>query len=62
MERDGSGVSVLVGLDGFVVCAALPDDASGEWWLAVQTTYDPGLVPTAWRAGCRPWPEGGGGP
>jgi hypothetical protein len=62
MERDGSGVSVLVGLDGFVVCAPLPGDASGEWWLAVQTTDDPGLVPTPRRAGCRPWPEAGGGP
>src|ERR687897_2405895 len=40
MERDGSGVSALVGLDGFVVCAQLLDDASGEWWLAVETTED----------------------
>jgi transposase len=38
MERDGSGVSALVGLDGFVVCAQLLDEASGEWWLAVETT------------------------
>jgi hypothetical protein len=38
MERDGSGVSALLGLDGFVVCAQLLDDASGEWWLAVETT------------------------
>jgi hypothetical protein len=36
MERDGSGVSALVGLDGFVVRAQLLDDASGEWWLAVE--------------------------
>jgi hypothetical protein len=28
MERDGSGVSALVGLDGFVVCAQMLDDAS----------------------------------
>ena len=38
MERDGSGISALLGLDGFVVCAQLLDDASGEWWLAVETT------------------------
>jgi transposase len=44
MERDGSGVSALVGLDGFVVSARLLDDASGEWWLTVETTED--------RAGC----------
>ena len=40
MERDGSGVSALVGLDGFVVTAQLFDDDSGEWWLAVETTED----------------------
>ena len=45
MERDGSGVSDLLGLDGFMVCAQLLDDASGEWWLAVETTED--------RAWCR---------
>jgi transposase len=38
MERDGSGVSALVGLDGFVVTAQLLEEASGEWWLAVETT------------------------
>ena len=47
MERDGSGVSALVGLDGFVVCAQLLDDASGEWWLAVETTED-----RAWCVTC----------
>jgi transposase len=40
MKRDGSGVSALVGLDGFVVCAQVLDDASGEWWLAMETTED----------------------
>jgi transposase len=40
MERDGSGVSALVGLDGFVVCAQLLEDASGEWWLAVESIED----------------------
>ncbi|MGH9232710.1 MAG: ISL3 family transposase [Acidimicrobiales bacterium] len=47
MERDGSGVSALVGLDGFVVRAELLDDASGEWWLAVETTED-----RAWCPAC----------
>jgi transposase len=40
MERDGTGVSALVGLDGFVVTAQLLDEASGEWWLAIETTED----------------------
>lgn len=40
MERDGSGVSALLGLDGFVVTAQLFDDDSGEWFLAVETTED----------------------
>jgi hypothetical protein len=30
MEHDGSGVSALIGLDGFGVCAQLLDEASGE--------------------------------
>ena len=38
MERDGSGVSALLGLDGFVVCAQLLEVSTGEWWLAVETT------------------------
>ena len=40
MERDGSGVSALLGLDGFVVCAQLLEASTGEWWLAVETTED----------------------
>ena len=40
MGRDGSGVAALPGLDGFVMCAQLLDDASGEWWLAVETSDD----------------------
>jgi transposase len=40
MERDGSGVSALVGIDGFVVTAQLLDEASSEWWLAVETLED----------------------
>jgi transposase len=47
MERDGSGVSALVGLDGFVVVAQLLDQASGEWWLAVETLED-----RAWCPAC----------
>jgi transposase len=47
MERDGSGVSALVGLDGFVVCAQVLDEASGEWWLAMETTED-----RAWCPAC----------
>jgi transposase len=40
MERDGSGVSALLGLDGFVVRAQLLEESTGEWWLAVETTED----------------------
>ena len=47
VERDGSGVSALVGLDGFVVTAQLFDDDSGEWWLAIETTED-----RAWCDAC----------
>ena len=49
MERVGRGVSALLGLDGFVVCAQLLDGARGEWWLAVETTEDRGC---ARPAGC----------
>ena len=38
MDRDGSGVSVLLGLDGFVVRVQLLEETTGEWWLAVETT------------------------
>jgi hypothetical protein len=55
MERDGSGVSALVGLDGFVVRAQLLEESTGEWWLAVETTD--GLR----RARGGPWPALGGG-
>jgi hypothetical protein len=57
MERDGSGVSALVGLDEFVVTAQLFDDDSGEWFLAIETTGDRAWCETcAVRAighGCR---------
>ena len=46
MERNGSGVSALLGLDGFVVRAQLLDEDTGEWWLAVETTEDRGWCPT----------------
>jgi transposase len=47
MERDGSGVTALLGLDGFVVSVQTLDDVSGEWWLAVETTED-----RAWCPAC----------
>jgi transposase len=46
MERNGSGVSALLGLDGFVVRAQLLDEDSGEWWLAIETTEDRAWCPT----------------
>ena len=46
MERNGSGVSALLGLDGFVMRAQLLDEATGEWWLAVETTEDRDWCPT----------------
>ena len=46
MERNGSGVSALLGLDGFVVLAQLLDEDTGEWWLAVETTEDRGWCPS----------------
>jgi hypothetical protein len=57
MERDGSGVSALVGLEGFVVIAQLLDHDSGEWWLAVETLG----VRDLWCGGARPWPPAGAG-
>src|SRR5947207_8249285 len=46
MDDNGSGVSALLGLDGFVVRAQLLDEATGEWWLAVETTEDRAWCPT----------------
>jgi hypothetical protein len=46
MERNGSGVSALLGLDGFVVRAQLLDEDSDEWWLVVETTEDRAWCPT----------------
>ena len=46
MEQNGSGVSALLGLDGFVVRAQLLDEATGEWWLAVETIEDRAWCPT----------------
>jgi transposase len=46
MERNGSGVSALLGLDGFVVVAQLLEEETGEWWLAVETTEDRAWCPT----------------
>ena len=39
-------MSALLGLDGFVVRAQLLDEATGEWWLAVETTEDRAWCPT----------------
>ena len=61
MERDRSGVSALVGLDGFVVTAQLLDEATGEWWLAVETLGGSGVVSRVWGAGDGPRPPPGGG-
>jgi hypothetical protein len=40
VERNGSGGSALLGLDGFVDCAQLLYEDTGEWWLvrAARTT------------------------
>src|SRR5262245_12518269 len=46
MEQNGSGLSALLGLDGFVVRARLLDEATGEWWLAVETVEDRAWCPT----------------
>src|SRR4029453_3455666 len=46
MERNGSGVSALLGLDGLVVGAQLLDEVTGEWWLAVETVEDRAWCPT----------------
>jgi transposase len=46
MERNGSGVSALVGLDGFVVRVQLLEEDSDEWWLAVETTEDRAWCPS----------------
>ena len=35
MDRDGSGVSLLPGLVGFVVRAQVLEESTGEWWRAV---------------------------
>jgi hypothetical protein len=46
MERDGNGVSALLGLDGFVVRAQLLEETTGEWRLAVETTVDRAWCPS----------------
>ena len=55
MVRDGGGVSALLGLAGFVVRAQLLEEASGEWWQAVETTED-----RAWCPACGVRPVGHG--
>jgi hypothetical protein len=51
--RRPNGVSAFVGLDGFVVTGQLLDEATGEWWLAVETSS---VVSRLWRAGNGPRP------
>ena len=46
MEHNGSDVSALLGLNGFVVVAQLLEEETGEWWLAVETTEDRAWCPT----------------
>jgi hypothetical protein len=66
MERDGSGVSALLGLVGFAVCAHLLDDASGDWcgrWRRPRTGRGAGpvvcgrsgTVVAGWWSGTCPW-------
>jgi hypothetical protein len=45
MDRDSSGVSTLLGLDGFVVSAQLLEETTGEWWLAVTLHPQLGVPP-----------------
>jgi hypothetical protein len=45
MEGNDSGVSGLLGLDGFVVVAQLLEEETGEWWLAVETIETRGWCP-----------------
>jgi hypothetical protein len=63
MERDGSGVSALLGLGGFVVRAQLLEEATDEWWLAVETCEERAWCPSCGRVGGgpRPPPCGGAG-
>jgi transposase len=46
MDRDGSGVSALLGLDGFVVRVQQLEETTGEWWLAVETIEERAWCPS----------------
>jgi hypothetical protein len=48
MERDGSGVSALLGLDGFVVCAQLLDDAASGGWRSRPPSTELGARPAVY--------------
>ena len=45
-EHDGSGVSALLELDGFVVRGQLLDEDTGDWWLAVERVQGRGWCPS----------------
>ena len=64
MERNGSGVSALLGLDGFVVRAQLLDEDDGRVVAGGGDDRGPGLVPDVRgaRRGPRPPPGQGPGP
>jgi hypothetical protein len=46
MDDNGTGVSALLGLDGFVVRVQVLDEATGEWWLAIETSGDRAWCPS----------------
>ena len=58
-DRDGSGVSALLELDGFVVRAQLLDEDTGDWWLAVERVQGRGGARPAVSASGRPLPGQG---
>ena len=64
MERNGSGVSALLGLDGFVVRAQLLDEDDGRVVASGRDDRRPGLVPDLRgpRRGPRSPPGQGAGP
>jgi hypothetical protein len=64
MDRDGSGVSALLGLDGFVVRRAAAGGVDGRVVAGGADPRGSGVVPGLRRVGdrARPPPRGGPGP